>query len=121
MMLWFGKMEDGRSVKKYNLIEKTNFTVGRMFDNDLVIDNIYISRYHANIYQIKNNVVITDKHSKNGVYVNNKLINKKKILKSNDVISFFEQEYKILIFDARIRKKLIKYLDAVDEKYDLRV
>lgn len=61
--------------KKYPL-HKSTIKVGRDKNNDLVIDDDYISRKHVNIYVKPDSILVEDAGSVNGFYVNN--IKKKK-------------------------------------------
>ncbi len=54
----------------YYQIVKLITTIGRREDNDLVIDNLRISRVHAQIRQIKNKHVLFDLDSTSGTKVN---------------------------------------------------
>jgi len=60
-------------------------SIGRNCDNDIVIDNLSVSRKHAVIASGKEGFSITDCNSKNGTFVNGKPI-KQSALKSGDSI-----------------------------------
>ena len=81
--------------KKVPLI--TKITIGREKDNDLVLDNKLISRYHAYIQKIKNEYFIRDLHSANGTFVNGKQIESDKYYKitSKDTIIIANMEVSI--------------------------
>lgn len=54
----------------YHPIDKLITTIGRREDNDLVIDNLRVSRVHAQIRQIKQKHVLFDLDSTSGTQVN---------------------------------------------------
>lgn len=60
--------------------------IGRRKDNDIVIDNLAVSGYHAKIESIGDQFVLIDLQSKNGCFVNEQLVNSH-WLKDGDVIS----------------------------------
>ena len=60
-------------------------TIGRKLDNDLVIHDNLISRYHAEIRYEEKQFSILDLESTGGTFLNNKKI-KKSILYSGDII-----------------------------------
>jgi hypothetical protein len=66
-------------------IRRTPFTIGRMPDCNIKLDNLEVSRMHAEIINKSNKFVINDLNSRNGVFVNGKKI-KSKILENNDQI-----------------------------------
>jgi len=51
-------------------ITKKSTSLGRDSDNDILIDGIYISKFHAEIMHKNGNFYIIDKNSENGVSVN---------------------------------------------------
>lgn len=59
--------------------------IGRMLDNDLVIQDSLVSRHHAEIHYEGNKYKIYDKESTGGTYLNNKKI-KVSTLYSGDII-----------------------------------
>ena len=60
--------------------------IGRHFENDCVIDDLTVSRRHAEIRQEGGIFVLYDLESTSGTFVNNILINSK-TLKSGDIIA----------------------------------
>lgn len=67
-------------------LDKECLTVGRKPDNDIQIDNLAISGYHAQIITILNDSFVEDLNSTNGTYVNSKPI-KKHALSDGDIIT----------------------------------
>jgi len=53
---------------------KENMTIGRTDENDIVIDNLAVSGYHARIDKAGDTYILTDLQSTNGTFVNDKKI-----------------------------------------------
>ena len=77
-------------------IAKDKVRIGRMKGNDLILTDHTISRYHAEIKKIKNNYVLTDLGSYNGIKVNDKSI-QKIVLKHDDKIQIGSTKLTFLI------------------------
>jgi len=58
-----------RPLKTYNFTGK-QITIGRLPENDIVIDNLSVSRQHAVIHAVRSGHVIRDLGSKNGTLLN---------------------------------------------------
>ncbi len=76
---------DGSVLAEYNM-SKERYTLGRLPDNDVRVDNAAVSGHHALIINILNDSFLEDLNSTNGTYVNGKLI-KKHALQHGDVIT----------------------------------
>ena len=76
---------DGQVLAEYNMT-KERYTIGRLPDNDVRIDNAAVSGHHGLIINILNDSFLEDLNSTNGTYVNGKLI-KKHALTHGDVIT----------------------------------
>lgn len=76
---------NGQTLAEYNL-SKERYTVGRLPDNDIRIDNPAVSGHHSLIINILNDSFLEDLNSTNGTYVNGKLI-KKHALANGDVVT----------------------------------
>jgi pSer/pThr/pTyr-binding forkhead associated (FHA) protein len=76
---------DGQTLAEYNMT-KERYTVGRLPDNDIRIDNAAVSGHHSLLINILNDSFLEDLNSTNGTYVNGKLI-KKHALQHGDVIT----------------------------------
>lgn len=66
-------------------INKKIINIGRSEENDLVIDNLRVSRVHAQIREIKSRHIIFDLDSTTGIKINNHRVNQVK-LSNGDVI-----------------------------------
>ena len=76
---------DGQVLAEYNMT-KERYTIGRLPDNDVRIDNGAVSGHHALVINILDDSFLEDLNSTNGTYVNGKLI-KKHALQHGDVIT----------------------------------
>ena len=76
---------DNQVLAEYNM-SKERYTIGRLPDNDVRIDNPAVSGHHSLIINILNDSFLEDLNSTNGTYVNGKLI-KKHALQHGDVIT----------------------------------
>jgi len=76
---------DSQVLAEYNM-SKERYTIGRLPDNDVRIDNPAVSGHHSLIINILNDSFLEDLNSTNGTYVNGKLI-KKHALQHGDVIT----------------------------------
>jgi pSer/pThr/pTyr-binding forkhead associated (FHA) protein len=76
---------DNQVLAEYNM-SKERYTVGRLPDNDVRIDNPAVSGHHSLIINILSDSFLEDLNSTNGTYVNGKLI-KKHALQHGDVLT----------------------------------
>ena len=83
---------DGQVLAEYNM-SKERYTIGRLPDNDVRIDNAAVSGHHSLIINILNDSFLEDLNSTNGTYVNGKLI-KKHALQNGDVITVGHHQLK---------------------------
>jgi pSer/pThr/pTyr-binding forkhead associated (FHA) protein len=75
----------GQVLAEFNMT-KERYTIGRLPDNDIRIDNPAVSGHHSLVINILNDSFLEDLSSTNGTYVNGKLI-KKHALQHGDVIT----------------------------------
>jgi pSer/pThr/pTyr-binding forkhead associated (FHA) protein len=75
----------GQVLAEFNMT-KERYTIGRLPDNDVRIDNPAVSGHHSLIINILNDSFLEDLSSTNGTYVNGKLI-KKHALQHSDVVT----------------------------------
>ena len=76
---------DGSILAEYNM-NKERYTIGRLPDNDIRIDNPAVSGHHSLIINILNDSFLEDLNSTNGTYVHGKRI-KKHAMQHGDVIT----------------------------------
>jgi DNA-binding response OmpR family regulator len=82
LLLWM----DGEEIKGRWPLDKPVVTIGRWPDNDVVVGDRWVSRYHAQIQREGNEYVLEDRGSKNGTIVNGKRIVHPVTLQDGDVI-----------------------------------
>ena len=76
---------DSQVLAEYNM-NKERYTIGRLHDNDIRIDNPAVSGHHSLIINILNDSFLEDLNSTNGTYVNGKLI-KKHAMQHGDTVT----------------------------------
>jgi len=67
--------------------------IGRNQENDIVFDSDRVSRYHAEIVREGDDVLIVDKGSRNGVWVNSQRVKDSTAIKSGDAIRIGRREF----------------------------
>jgi pSer/pThr/pTyr-binding forkhead associated (FHA) protein len=75
-----------KPICEYQLQKGLSLTIGRRKNNGIVIDNLAVSGHHAKIDSVGDEFVLIDLQSKNGSFVNEKIINSH-WLRHGDVIS----------------------------------
>jgi predicted component of type VI protein secretion system len=93
---------DTQTLAEYNM-DKERYTIGRLPDNDVRIDNPTVSGHHSLIINILNDSFLEDLNSTNGTYVNGKLI-KKHALQHGDVVT--------------VGRHQLRYVDAATAEAD---
>jgi len=83
-------------------LKKGKYTIGRSSECDLVINDSTVSRRHAQIEIVDEKTInLTDLGSHNGTTVNSHTITGMVQLRSNDIISFGQAEFKITLSGIR--------------------
>lgn len=88
---------DDRVVKEY--VIGTSATIGRLPDNTVMIDNPAISSHHARIFHDGDRFIVEDLKSKNGTFVNDKLVLTRRTLQTGDVVLVGKHQ---LVFDEAV-------------------
>ena len=78
-------------------IDKPIVTIGRNKNNDVTIDNLGISKQHANNDKIKSRSVLEDLNSTNGTLLNDKKVTQA-LLRGKDVITI--GKYTLLVVSS---------------------
>ena len=73
-------------IQNYDLETGQAITIGRLEDNDIVIENLAVSGHHAKIDSVGDGYLLTDLQSKNGCFVNEKMV-ASHWLRQGDVVS----------------------------------
>lgn len=63
------------AIGEYQLQKGLSLTIGRRKNNDVVIENLAVSGHHAKIDSVGDEFVLIDLQSKNGSFVNEKIVN----------------------------------------------
>jgi len=82
LLLWL----DGEEIRGRWPLDKAATTLGRWADNDVVVDDRWVSRYHARICREREGYVVEDLGSKNGTFVNGQRIARPTPLTDGDVV-----------------------------------
>lgn len=76
--------------------DKEVVSIGRNVNNDIQIDNLSVSKNHAQITRDKDSYRVEDLNSTNGTYLNEKMVSKAE-LKHKDVITVGKHTLEILM------------------------
>lgn len=98
-------------IKEYSFM-KGSLTVGRNEDNDIIVDNLAVSSYHAKLDRVGPDYILTDLQSTNGTFVNDKKVLSHKLTHGDNI-----QIGKHVILFVATQKG--KEEEAVAEKPDL--
>ncbi len=90
---------DGQTLAEYNM-NKERYTIGRLPDNDIRIDNPAVSGHHSLIINILNDSFLEDLNSTNGTYVNGKLI-KKHAMQHGDIVTVGHHQLRFIEDDEQ--------------------
>jgi len=110
---------NGRMLAEYNL-SKERYTVGRLPDNDIRIDNPAVSGHHSLVINILNDSFLEDLNSTNGTYVNGKLI-KKHALTHGDVITVGHHQLRFVedgMEDAQLGMDKTLVISPADREFE---
>lgn len=78
-------MFNNQVMKEYPFI-KDSITVGRKPDNNIVVDNLAVSSYHARIDKAGEDFILTDLQSTNGTFVNDKKIVSHRLAHGDNIV-----------------------------------
>lgn len=98
------------------ILDKKLIKIGRDFDNDVCLDDLSVSRHHAEIEQIDDKYLIRDLGSKNGTYVNQQRLLEGTI-NDKDEISLGEIKLVFNIIDSDKPSGLEDYLLHLEDKF----
>lgn len=86
----------GSNVGARYLLNKEVVTAGRSTKSDIFLDDITVSRHHAQFQMNDGTVEIVDNKSLNGTYVNRKLVNQSVVLRPGDEVQI--GKFRMLFF-----------------------
>jgi pSer/pThr/pTyr-binding forkhead associated (FHA) protein len=96
-------------------IKKPVIKIGRKLDNDLVIQESAISRYHAEIKYEENQFVLYDLNSTCGTFLNNKRVNKD-IMFAGDIILLCNVPIMFMAEGASLKKQTARETGKLAKK-----
>jgi len=70
------------------LLNNQTTKIGRNQENDIIIKNSFVSKFHCEIIHLANDYIIKDLGSRNGTFVNGEKIPGEVTLKNHDVLTF---------------------------------
>lgn len=104
-------------VEGHYFLDKDRFTIGRNSANDICIDNPTISNIHAVILTMRNDHVLEDAGSTNGILVNREAVTRH-ILQNNDTIGLSGYELKYInrraTSDMDFDKTMVSHASLLD-------
>lgn len=99
-------------------LDRPELRIGRKADNDIRIDELSVSGYHAVIEAVPNaylegtvDYYITDRNSTNGTFVNEIRINSRQRLNSQDMVRVGWNEFRFVDEDENALEKTAYILD----------
>jgi len=99
-------------LKDYTLKEGDRLTIGRHPDNDIVPKDAAVSKHHAIIERIGEKLIVLDKESRNGTFVNGIKVQSAE-LNDEDIVKF-GNELNLKVFTFSLKKRA----SAVTEEHD---
>lgn len=94
---------DGPSPKvKYDLDKKKITKIGKKADNDIVLNDKTVSRYHIEIEAAEDSYIMRDMNSTNGTYINGTRI-KEGFLSPGDVLMFGNTKMEFQAFNEKVQ------------------
>jgi DNA-binding response OmpR family regulator len=109
MLVLFQQGSDGshRSTGQYWPLTEPITTIGRWEDNDVVIPDRWISRYHARIRREGPRYLLDDLGSKNGLFLNGQRVKQSVPLDNDDRIQL-SPRYQLCFVDAEATAPLVQ-------------
>jgi len=94
------RMQLGSAIgQSYTMVGDT-LTIGRAQDNDIVLDDPQVSRYHARVARRGNEIIIEDLGSTNGTLVNGRLITGPHVLQPTETVAVGASVFSVEGFSA---------------------
>ncbi len=80
-------------IKEYYVLNR-EINIGRSLNNDIVIEDPYVSKHNTKLFKLDGKYIIKDLNSANGTYLNGKKLLGATELKSGDVLKVGDLEFK---------------------------
>ncbi|MGE0086406.1 MAG: FHA domain-containing protein [Desulfococcaceae bacterium] len=78
--------KDEKKLGEFDLEKGKSLSIGRLHENDIVVENLAVSGHHAKIDSVGDRFLLTDLNSKNGTFVNEQPVTAPHWLRHGDVI-----------------------------------
>ena len=104
-------------LKEYTLKEGDRLTIGRHPDNDIVPKDAAVSKHHAIIERIGEKLIVLDKESRNGTFVNGIKVQSAE-LNAEDTVRF-GNELNLRVLTFSLKKRASAVTDEYDDKSDV--
>jgi pSer/pThr/pTyr-binding forkhead associated (FHA) protein len=104
-------------LKDYTLKEGDRLTIGRHSENDIVPKDAAVSKHHAVIERIGEKLIVVDKESRNGTFVNGVKVQSAE-LNDEDIVKF-GNELNLRVFTLSLKKRASAVTDEYDDKSDV--
>jgi hypothetical protein len=82
-----------------HVLRRRQTRIGRNLDNDIVVNNDRVSRYHAEIVRQGEDLLLVDKQSRNGVWLNGRKVAEQAAITPGDRIRIGKQEFTFTVKD----------------------
>lgn len=108
---WELVLFDDTGVKQVFAVEKDDSTIGRELDNDISIDDLQVSRYHARLKRsddADSPLTLEDLGSVNGTSINGAPVTEVTVLKAGDVVGLGSATLRVQMHAPRARAKTEK-------------
>jgi pSer/pThr/pTyr-binding forkhead associated (FHA) protein len=102
-----------KNVLKVFQSDKAEITIGRNLKNDLQIDNLAVSNFHARIERSEDNYFIEDLQSTNGTFINSEKISKYK-LQDGDIATIGKHSLTFLLEGGASEGRSLSENDMVE-------
>ena len=104
-------------LKDYTLKEGDRLTIGRHPNNDIVPKDPAVSKHHAIIERIGEKLIVLDRESRNGTFVNRIKVQSAE-LNDEDIVKF-GNELNLRVFTFSLKKRASAVTDEYDDKSDV--
>jgi pSer/pThr/pTyr-binding forkhead associated (FHA) protein len=104
-------------LKDYTLKEGDRLTIGRHPENDIVPKDAAVSKHHAVIERVGEKLIVLDKESRNGTFVNGIKVQSAE-LNAEDTVRF-GNELNLRVLTFSLKKRASAVTDEYDDKSDV--
>ena len=101
-------------LKEYTLQKEGRLTIGRHPDNDIVPKDAAVSNHHAIIVRKGEKLIVLDKESRNGTFVNGKKVQSAE-LNDEDIVKF-GNELNLRVSTFSLKKRASAETEEHDDK-----